>query len=366
MTRVVKAAAGVLTLAAALTVLARSVEAQQGEIIQRVVMKVNGEIFTLTDLERRQIQALRERNQRVENPQALQTDAGLRAALAEVTPVLLHDAIDELLMLQRARDLSIKFSEEAFQEALGNLKKQNNLNDEQFAAALKQEGLTIEQLRKDFERSYMMQGVQQMEIYPRLQITDEELRQYYRAHPEEFVQPETVMLREVFMEVPTIIRDNQPVINVAQEEEIKAKMMAARERALKGEDFAKLAAEVSESASKANGGLIGPVDVAQVAPAMRQVIDALKVGAISEPIRTTRGFQMLQLESRSSSEPLPFGQVRQQILQKIRLERADAETDRYLDGLRSQAQIEWKDENLRALYQKMMAERAAKGGGAAR
>lgn len=366
MTRRQKVTAGALGLAVGVVILAGPVRAQQGQIIQRVVVKVNGEIFTLTDLERRQIQALRERNQRVENPQALQTDAGLRAALAEVTPVLLGDAIDELLMLQRARDLGVKFSEEAFQEALGNLKKQNNLNDEQFAAALKQEGLTLEQLRKDFERSYMMQGVQQMEIYPRLQITDEELRQYYRAHPDEFMQPETVMLREIFMEVLTSVRDNQTVVNVAQEEEIKAKMTAARERALKGEDFAKLAAEVSQSPSKANGGLIGPVDVAQIAPAMRQIIDALKVGGISEPVRTTRGFQMLQLESRTTAEPLPFGQVRQQILQKIRLERADAETDRYLDGLRAQAQIEWKDENFRAAYQKWQAERAAKGGGAAR
>jgi len=334
------------------------VAAQQGEIIQKVIVKVNGEIFTQTELERRQIQALRERNQRVENPEALQTDAGLRAALAEVTPVLLNDAIEELLLLQRARDLGIKFSEDAFQEALGNLKTQNNLNDEQFEIAIRQEGITIDQLRQDFERSYMTQGVQQMEIYPRLQITDEELRQYYRSNPQEFMQPETVMLREIFMAVATQVRDNQTVFNVAEEEAVQAKMKAAWERATKGEDFATLAAELSESPSKGNGGLIGPVDVAQVAPAMGEIIKALKVGDVSEPIRTSRGFQMLRLESRTEAEPLPFSQVRSQILQKIRFERVDAETDRYLDTLLEQAQIDWKDENLRAVYQKMVAERA--------
>jgi peptidyl-prolyl cis-trans isomerase SurA len=360
--RVVTGVIAAVVLATAVPV---RVAAQQGQIIQKVLVKVNGEIFTQTELERRQIQALRERNQQVPNPEALQTDAGLRTALSEVTPALISDAIEELLLLQRARDLGVKFSEEAFQEALGNLKTQNNLNDEQFAMALKQEGLTIEQLRKDFERSYMMQGVQQIEIYPRLQITDEEIRQYYRANPDEFMQPETVMLREIFMEVQTQVRDNQTVINVAQEEEVQAKMNAARDRVLKGEDFATVAAEVSESPSKANGGLIGPVDVAQVAPAMRAIIDALKVGDVSEPVRTSRGFQMLRLETRSTAEPAPFPQVRSQILQKIRLERADAETSRYIDTLREQAQIEWKDENLRALYQKMIAERAAKGGGQA-
>jgi peptidyl-prolyl cis-trans isomerase SurA len=349
------------TLAAAIP--ARTA-AEQGQVIQKVIVKVNGEIFTQTELEQRQIEMLRQRNQQVD-PKALETDAGLRAALSQVTPEVLDDAIDELLLMQRARDLNVKFTDDLFNEGLTNLKKQNNLTDEQFDVALKQEGLTLQDLRQRFERDYMMSAVQQIEIYPRLQITDEEVRQYYRAHPDEFMQPETVMLREIFMEVPTTIRDNQPVVNVAQEEAVKAKMTAARERALKGEDFATLAAEVSESPSKANGGLIGPVDVAQVAPAMRQIIDALKVGDVSEAVRTTRGFQMLRLESRTTAEPRAFAQVREDILRKIRLERADAETDRYLETLRAQAQIEWKDENLRAVYQKTVAERG-KGSGLAR
>jgi hypothetical protein len=82
-------------------------------------------------------------------------------------------------------------------------------------------------------------------------------------------------------------------------------------------------------------------------------------------VRTTRGFQMLRLESRTTAEPRAFAQVRDEILRKIRVERADAELDRYLETLRAQAQIEWKDENFRAIYQKMMAERG-KGTAAAR
>jgi peptidyl-prolyl cis-trans isomerase SurA len=359
-----KAVAVVIAATALAAVVPARPAAQQGEIVQKIIVKVNGEIFTQTELEQRQIELLRQRNQQVD-PKALETDAGLRAALVEVTPAVLDDAIDELLLMQRARDLNVKFTDELFNEGLTNLKKQNDLTDEQFEAALKQEGMTLQDLRQRFERDYMMSAVQQIEIYPRLQITDEEVRQYYRAHPDEFMQAETVMLREIFLEVPTQVRDNQTVVNVAQEEEVKAKMTAARDRALKGEEFASLAAELSESPSKANGGLIGPVEVAQVAPAMRELIDALKVGDISEPVRTTRGFQMLRLESRTTAEPRAFAQVRDEILRKIRVERADAELDRYLETLRAQAQIEWKDENFRAIYQKMMAERG-RGAGATR
>jgi peptidyl-prolyl cis-trans isomerase SurA len=349
-----------LGLAAILGIAASPLVSAQGQIIQKVIVKVNGEVFTQTELEKLQIEALRERNQRVSDPQALQTDAGLRAALSEVTPVLLADAVEELLLSQRGRDLGVKFTDENFQEGIGNIKKQNNLTDEQFTKALAQEGLTLQDLRKNFERTYMMQAVTQIEIYPRLKITEAELRQHYDANAEQFAQPETVMLREIFLAVATEMRDGQAVVNVAEEEAVQAKVKAARERVLKGEEFAAVAAEVSESASKANGGLIGPVEVAQLAPAMKAIIDGLQVGDVSEPIRTSRGFQMLRLESRSAAEPRPFAEVREQILRRIQVERSDTEMARYLDSLRAQAEIEWKDENYRALYQKQILERTAK------
>ncbi|HUF47058.1 MAG TPA: peptidylprolyl isomerase [Vicinamibacterales bacterium] len=351
-----------LGLVAILALTASPLGLAQGQIVQKIIVKVNGEIFTQTELEKLQIQALRERNQRVPDPKALETDAALRAALSEVTPLLLIDAIEELLLTQRARDLGVKFTEASFQEGIANIKKQNNLDDAQFTTALAQEGLTLAELRKNFERSYMMQAVQQLEIYPRLRVTEEEVRQYYRVNGGEFTQPETVMLREIFLPVQTQTRDGQAVVNVAEEEGVKARMDAARERIVKGEAFAAVAAEVSEAPSKANGGLIGPVEVAQLAPAMKAVIDGLQVGDVSEPLRTSRGFQMLSLESRSAAEPRPFAEVSEEIMRRIQSQRADAETARYLDGLRAQAQIEWKDETYRALYQQQMSARA-KGAG---
>jgi parvulin-like peptidyl-prolyl isomerase len=114
-------------------------------------------------------------------------------------------------------------------------------------------------------------------------------------------------------------------VNAAQQEAGLQKITAARERALAGEDFGKLAQEVSESATKENGGLIGPVNVAEIAPAMRERIDGIKTGEISEPIRTTRGYQVLKVESRSEAKPQPFAQVREQILRRFQVQRVDAE-----------------------------------------
>ena len=127
---------------------------------------MNGEIFTLTDLTQRQIQVLRDKNRQVRNAEDLQNDAALRQALAEVTPDILVEAVDELLLVQRGRELGVKLSDQQFKQALDNIKKENKLDDAGLAKALSQEGITLAELRQNFERSHLMRAVQQNEIMP--------------------------------------------------------------------------------------------------------------------------------------------------------------------------------------------------------
>ena len=83
------------------------------------------------------------------------TDEELKKALLDVTPQLLVETIDEVLILQRGRDLGYKLSDEQFTEILGNIKKENKIEtDEQFQAALKQEGLSLAELRRSIEKQH--------------------------------------------------------------------------------------------------------------------------------------------------------------------------------------------------------------------
>src|SRR5205085_61883 len=81
----------------------------------------------------------------------------------------------------------------------------------------------------------------------KLSITEEEGRQYYARHPEEFTDAASITLREIFIEVP----DAGGGVNVAKDDEAKKQIEIVRARALKGEDFGKLAAEISTSRSQA-------------------------------------------------------------------------------------------------------------------
>src|SRR3954469_12697322 len=124
-------------LAVVLTVFAIGA-ALRAEVIEQILVKVNGEILTKTDLEKLQIAAIREHA--TANP-ATMNDAELGKALADVTPAVIVDAVDELLLLQRAKTLGFTVTDEAFNNVLDSIKKDNKIDSEQaFQAALKQEG----------------------------------------------------------------------------------------------------------------------------------------------------------------------------------------------------------------------------------
>jgi peptidyl-prolyl cis-trans isomerase SurA len=338
--------------------LGASLRAQKGQIIERVIVRVNGEIFTQSQLTERQIAALRERNRDVKDSHALEDDATLRTLLAEVTPPILVTAVDELLLVQRGREIGAKFTDEQFQAALDNIKKSNKIDDEGLKKAMEQEGITLESLRSRIEKQYLIQQVQQQEIH--MNITDEELRQYYAGHKDEFMTPATVTLREITVGVPTRMQNGQEVFNPADETAAKTRIEAARERAVGGADFAALAQELSESGTKSNGGLVGPVNLDDLNSNLRQVIEALKPGEIAQPIRTPRGFQLIKLESRANPELQEFEKVRQQVEQRVRSDRLDGETEKLLRRLHQQAVIEWKDPAFKDMYEKALAEIEAK------
>jgi peptidyl-prolyl cis-trans isomerase SurA len=354
MKRVAVAAVAIL----ALIVCDRPLAAQKSTIIQKVIVKVNGEIFTQTELEFQQIQALKQQNQTVASTEAL-TDARIAAALAPITPSILVAAVDELLLVQHGKELGAKFTDERFKDGLEQLKKANNIKDEaQFQEALKGEGITLAQLRVNMERAFFVQVVSQKELAKSMTLTEEEARQYYNAHLSEFMKPATVSVRELYVTVPTTMVNGQASISVGADEDAKAKITAARERAMKGEDFTKLVAEISDSPTKADGGLMGPVALTDLNPIIAAAIEKLKPGEISEPLRRAGGYQLLKLETRIVAEPESLEKSRDAIAQKIIESRMDVEKDKFIQKLLTQAVIEWKDDAYKKMYETERAARA--------
>jgi peptidyl-prolyl cis-trans isomerase SurA len=321
----------------------------RAEIIEQVLVKVNGDIVTKLEFEERQVEALRSRPEFANGmPSTLEGQRAFEKAVAEMTPDLILNAVEELLLIQRARELNYTLGDEQYKQILDSIKKSNNLTDEaQFQAALKEQGMTEAELRRSLERSMMVTQVRNNEVMQKVSVTDEEARTYYQAHAGEFTTPAEMTLREILIEVPVTERG----VNVAQQDEAKAKAEEIRQRLLKGEPFARLAAEVSASPSKANGGLIGPLKSDELAPQLRQLLEKLKVGEVAEVVATSRGFQILKLESRTDTRIQTFEQARSAIAERIGEPKSRVALAKYLDGLREQASITWRNDELKRAYE---------------
>ena len=341
-------------LAAAMLLAAVFVAPIRGDVIEQVLVKVNGDIITKTELEQRQVAVLRQRMQGQIDPEALKNDETLKKMLVDVTPQVIVNAIDELLLFQRGRELGYRLSDDQFKAVVANIRKENKLEDEaKFQQALAQEGMSMDDLRRQLERQMVIEQVQRQEVGSKLTITEEEARQYYARHPEDFTDPAAVTLREIFVEVPVTDRG----VNVAEDDAAKAKAEQIRKRLLSGEPFAQLAAEASDAPSKANGGLIGPIKRDELAEPLQKMLDAMKVGELTAVLRTQRGYQILKLDSRTETKIRTFDEARSDISNRVGETKMTGERMKYLERLRAQATITWRNDELKKAYEIALAAR---------
>ena len=310
-------------------------------VFERILVKINGDLITQTDLEQAQINALRTR------PLPPQTDADLQRALQEITPDVLVSAVDQKLMVQRGREIGYSLEDEGFEEILDGIKEDNGMTDEELVVALRQEqGIGLAELRVVMEEQMIVGQLQQDQVLRRVSMTDVEAREYYESNLEQYTQPATVTLREILVTVQA----DGGAFNVARDNLARSRAESALARVGAGESFEAVVAELSDGVSRANGGLIGPIALDALANDVRARIEALEVGEVGEVARTPAGYQILKLESSNAAAPTPFEEVRDQIVNNVFNERRLEAFDRFLTTLRSEAIIEWHDDGLKALY----------------
>ena len=310
------------------------------EILEQILVKVNGEILTKTDLEARQVTALRQQKQQM-------SDDELRKAIAEVTPDLLVDFVDEMLLLQRGKELGYKVTDEQFTKMLENIRKENKLeNDDQFNAALKQEGISLAGLRKNLEKQMIINEVQRAEVAGKIGISEDEARAYYDTHKSEFTTAATITLRELLIAAPT----DPKGVNAAADEAAKAKADEALKRARAGEPFPALVNEYSAAPSKANGGLVGPLTLDELDAGIRKLIQPLKPGGVTDVFRTGTGYAILLLDTATTPQLKAFESARDDIADKVYGSKRAEEFLKYLRKLRGEAIIEWKNDEMRKLW----------------
>src|SRR4029079_3845455 len=136
----------------------------RAEIIERVVAKVNGDIVTQSEFEARQLAAV----QAARIPPD-QVETYLRQNNARI----LQEAVDDLLITQRAAELGIKLRPEYIQDVIDGIKKENNIPDDaELKRQLRREGMSLDDLKRNIERSVLRRQVLSRQLEPKAHATE--------------------------------------------------------------------------------------------------------------------------------------------------------------------------------------------------
>ena len=285
----------------------------RGEIIERIVAKVNGEIITLSEFQARQIQEAQAARIQPERIQAFLRDNNAR---------ILNEAIDDMLLVQRAQDTGLRMP--PVDQYIEDIKKENKIvSDEQFQEQLAREGMTLEELKRNMGRNILRRQILARDLEPKVMVTDTEAKADYDARKEEYSRPATVTLREILVKGEGAL---------AQAHELVAKARA-------GEDFAELARAHSAAPSRSSGGELGRLARGELHPDLEKAAFALSPSAVSDPVPSGEGYRILKVEARTEASVVPFDEVKEAIRRSLGEQRMNKELASYISGLREKAII---------------------------
>lgn len=317
-----------------LTLLTLLLAAPDARVLDRVAAVVNGDPVTLSELQERAGLEWR-------HVQSMQPGQERDQARVRVLRAALDQVVSERLLEAQAKDLSVEATDAQVDAAIDDIKRKNQLNDEQLDRALDEQGLDRPSFRRQLKRDIEAFRILEMKVKTRIKVTDEDVRSWYQAHPNEFAGEERVRARHIFLPVPA-------GATPAQEAAVRAQGEVIRNRLLAGEDFATLARQVSKGPSAAEGGDLGYLKRGTIQPELEKVVFSLQENQISGLIRTKPGFHIIKVEERKAAGRQPFDAVKDSIRDRLVGERVETQRSQYLAELRKDAVIDVRLPELKA------------------
>jgi peptidyl-prolyl cis-trans isomerase SurA len=209
----------------------------------------------------------------------------------------------------------------------------NKMTEAQFTAALKQQGLTLEDYRARIKAEIEKTQLLGQEFHGENPVvTDEEVRRYYEAHKDEYAERSAVTVRSIFFPFQAGMTQ-QDVLRVVEQAK------AVKRMADEGQSFEALVRRYSQGPGADRGGLLGTFRRGEMAAPLEQAVFALRPGEVSPPLAAPNGVLLLKVESfEARGQVAPFEDVKDEIRQILATQALD---ERFR---------EWVTKNLRARY----------------
>lgn len=297
-----------------------------GELVEKIVARVNDRLITHSEFEKRVETSARA-------PQA-PTD---RERVRQDT---LRDLIHEKLLEERARELDVAATDEEVENAVERIKRQYNLaTDAEFDAALKASDLTRDDLKKQMRHTITLQKVIGREVTSRLDMTDDVLRlEYERQKDALYRLPEQARVSEIVVRF-------EPDDPAGRERAVK-RIEEARAKVAAGTPFADVAKEYSEGNARERGGDLGTVSRSELLPGLDAAVFAQPAQEYTAPVLLPGSVHLFRVTDRKPAGHRPYAEVRDDLQKRLSENLYDKRYDEYIQKLRREAFVKIYDQTL--------------------
>ena len=253
-----------------------------------IIAVVNSEPITNSEL----------RTKLIRTEQQVLQQGGVLPPRVELVPQLLERLISDKAQLQMARTSGVRIDENAVENAVQGVARQNQITVDELRRRLKADGIDYNQFRSELRDELLVSRLRQREVEPRVVVTEQDIDQFLRDQ-DGSADPSSLALNlaEILVAVPENAKPDQVAA-------LQAKAQQVLERARAGGDFAALATEFSSSASRGSGGQMGLRVADRYPPLFVEATQNLRVGGLAGPVRSGAGFHILKvIEKRQAGMP---------------------------------------------------------------
>jgi len=299
-----------------------------GRVVEEIIARVNNEIITKSEYDKSLASAEEDARQECENrctPQQLTTATEDRKKSA------LRDLIDQALLVQRGKDMSISVETDVIKQ-LDQIRIQNKLPDmDALEKAVTSQGLNWEDFKNNIRSHLITQKVIGQEVGSHINIPESESKKFYEEHKAEFIGPESVALREIVVSTDGKKEADLP--------DLKKKAETARKRVDDGEDFSEIAKRMSDGTTKEQGGYLGIYKRGELAKPIEDKVFSMKKNGLTDVLETKQGFLILQVLEHYDEGQQSFDKVKEKIMNQLYETRMQPALRDYLKTLREQSYV---------------------------
>jgi len=266
---------------------------------------------------------------------------------------ILRELIDNEIVMRRAEKLGLLATDDEVDRKLNEIK--SPYTKEEFDARLKDKKITLDDFKRDLRRSLTVDKVLNKEVTSKINISDQDISNYYNAHKAEFnlIEPQYHLAHIFVTTTPNPQVHNLKNDKAQNEAEARKKIQMLVNRLDSGDDFGTLAMNFSEDPeSSSNGGDLGfapESSLKNTDPVTRDMVMKLKPGQYSPVITVVNpmtkqlvGFRIVKLVAKepAGQRELADPRVQEAIRSQLRDRREQLLKAAYYEVLRDQAKVD--------------------------